>query len=319
MKTDFNIAHINQASKIQPRTEYILVTDPALSQWDNTNARIALKYFPNSKVINIKGNTENIYYNEFMGHLSALRKVYESLIDEESRKVFRGYWLAKILHRFGEAVYSNTSHYITAGFIPKKDDVFIDVGACDGYTALKFLNLGCKVYAFEMDKINFELTKKLAEEKNFVVENYALGAYPHEMKYIHANGGSNLNSAGSDVARIITLDSYVGENNLSHVDFIKIDTEGAELDILKGAALTIARFKPILAISAYHKPNDFWVLMHFIKSIRPDYEFAMRHYAERIEDYSLFSDAIRNREILNSLGLEPDFRNYHYECVLFAR
>ena len=104
---------------------------------------------------------------------------------------------------------------------------------------------------------------------------------------------------------------------MPRVDFIKLDVEGAELDVLRGAVTTIARFKPILALSAYHKLDDFWTLMNFVKSIRPDYEFAMRQFADTVETVpSVYSAERRNFAV--SLGLEPEFRGWS-ECVLFAR
>ena len=98
---------------------------------------------------------------------------------------------------------------------------------------------------------------------------------------------------------------------------IKLDVEGAELDVLRGAAATIVRFKPILALSAYHKFDDFWVLMNFVKSLRSDYEFALRHSYDSPEDVPInFSEKYIN--YLTSLGLEAGARSYG-ECVLFAR
>ncbi|MBR0288246.1 MAG: FkbM family methyltransferase [Selenomonadaceae bacterium] len=160
--------------------------------------------------------------------------------------------------------------------------------------------------------------RKVGEENNFAVENLELGSYNHTAKFTHAlnPGASSIDPNGNETAQIITLDSYVRENNLPRVDFIKMDVEGAELDILKGAATTIARFKPILALSAYHKWEDFWTLTSFIKSIRPDYEFAMRQsYVTPENEPANFKNGVMH---LVNLGLEPDGRNF-YECVLFAR
>lgn len=75
--------------------------------------------------------------------------------------------------------------------------------------------------------------------------------------------------------------------NLPRVDYIKLDIEGAELDMLHGAAKTITRFKPKMAVSAYHKPEDLWTLATYIKSLRADYEFEFRHYQVDFSDYDM--------------------------------
>ena len=105
---------------------------------------------------------------------------------------------------------------------------------------------------------------------------------------------------------------------MPRVDFIKFDVEGAELDVLQGATSTIARDKPILAISAYHKWDDFWTLMNFVKSIRSDYEFAMRQYRSSLEDLPPSDQNIQLENFLYSLGLDVKVCWYN-ECVLFAR
>ena len=312
---DFNVVHLSQAAKIFPQPEYVFV-----ATYIDVNA--AIKNFPASKVFgldNINGNA-NENYETFMAHLDDLQEVYESLIDEESKKTFCGYWLGKISNQLGKLVYANTPQYICHGFIPERGAIVIDCGACDGGTALRFSQMGCKVYGFEMDRKNFELAKKVAEENNFVVENLGLGSFKHEMAYTHVDGNigaSYLNANGTDKTTITTLDSYVGEKNLPRVDFIKMDVEGAELDILKGATATIARFKPILALSAYHKLDDFWTLMNFVKSVRPDYEFAMRHYPWSREDVP-FMFGKGQEEFFYSLGLDVRIPGF-VECVLFAR
>lgn len=296
---------------MHPRPEYILV-------FNNIDARVAVKRAPNCKVLSIdRGNTDQIY-EMFMNHLPELKEVYESLIDEESHNTFCGYWLSSISNQIGEIFYSKSAHYLVEGFIPEPGAVVIDGGVFDGGTAALFSEMGYKVYGFEMDKKNFEIAKKVAEEKNFVVENLSLGSYKHEMHYNPGGGsGNSWNFKGSEITQVTTLDSYVRENKIPRVDFIKLDVEGAELDILKGARISIARWKPILAISAYHKWDDFWKIMGFIKSIRHDYEFLMRQSSETRDEEPL--NFYKGQEdYLCALGLEPEIR-YFWECVLFAR
>ena len=257
-------------------------------------------------------------YKMFMTHLDDLREVYESLIDEQSKKTFCGYWLGRTTTRLGDFVYSNAPHYLISGFVPQEGGIVIEAGAFDGGTAAVFADMGYKVHTFEMDKINYERTRKVAEEKNFVVENCGLGSFKHVEHYNSTDKNfSKLTGNGKETVEIIKMDAYVREKKLPRVDMIKLDVEGAELDILRGAAMTITCFKPILALSAYHKLDDFWTLMNFVKSIRPDYEFAMRHsYEIPEEEPNNFSEQRVN--YLLSLGLEVASRSPG-ECVLFAR
>ena len=310
---EFNVVHISNSAKIFPQPEYVFVMD-------FQSPMFVKKFMGDRKIIfpySIRGLTNEQVYEIFMSHLSDLQEVYESLIDEESKKTFRGYWLGCICNRIDEVVSADTPHYFLHGFIPKPNDIFIDCGSYTGWTAAQFAKLGCKVYSFEMNKTNFEMAKEMASEYGFTVENLGLGSYPHKANYINNKGASRLDPNGSETTSVITLDSYVREKNLPRVDFIKMDVEGSELDVLKGAAISIACWKPVLALSAYHKLDDLWTLMNFVKSIRPDYEFAMRQYPTTYESSpQIFGDDLKN--IFGSLGLDMKYYGYE-ECVLFAR
>lgn len=315
---DFNIVNVKDCAKISPRPERIFISSdnfPSVVEF-----KLAKKFFSDVKILRqarIRGLPTERVFEIFMTNLPALQEVYKSLVDEDSKKTFCGYWLGCITNQMSEVVYANTPQYICPGFLPKAGDIVFDCGAYDGGTSVRFVNMGCKVYAFEMEKANYDKTLKVAEEKNFVVENFALGSHKHKVNYIPRGIASRIDSGGTATAQVITIDNYVGEKNLPRVDFIKMDVEGTELDILKGAAITISRFKPILALSAYHKLDDFWTLTKFIKSIRPDYEFALRQYATTPEDAPGWFPKSR-LDYMESFDLEVNHPNYE-ECVLFAR
>jgi len=64
------------------------------------------------------------------------------------------------------------------------------------------------------------------------------------------------------------------------VTYIKMDIEGAELNALKGAANTIKKNKPRLAICVYHKPEDILEIPVFLSELVPSYQFYLRHHSQ---------------------------------------
>lgn len=67
-----------------------------------------------------------------------------------------------------------------------------------------------------------------------------------------------------DDVRLETLDSY----NFTDVDYIKIDAEMHELQVLQGAANTINKYKPVLYVELHGKPED-------VRANDPAYQYIM--------------------------------------------
>ena len=53
---------------------------------------------------------------------------------------------------------------------------------------------------------------------------------------------------GTEGARAVTLDSMVRLDGCPRVDFIKLDVDGHEVAVLRGARITLERFRPIIAL-----------------------------------------------------------------------
>ena len=277
-KSDLTILHINDINK-QPHPKYCFVVEDFGTF---VTLKRLLEYNLEPIFLEFKEFPGTVNFDFYIEHLPRIFEVYQDLIDDESRDVLIGYMLAQISKRISFCKFSNNVQYILNGFEPKPNEIVIDCGVCDGATSAMFADFGCRVIGFEMDSENYKIASEVAKNKNFVVENFGLGDENKSVTYRHAKdniGGSKISINGTLKTQIITLDSYVQEHHLPSVDFIKMDVEGAELSILKGATNTITRFKPRLALSAYHKPEDIFTLYEFVKSIRPDYEFAFRHYA----------------------------------------
>lgn len=259
-------------------------------------------------------------YDIYMKNLDNLLEVYNQLEDEPSRKAFLGFITAKVTRNLNRAYFSETSQYICEGFLPKDGALVVDGGACDGSTSAKFADMGYRVIAFELDEANFKLAELLACKKNFSVENLGLGAFKHKAKYTREPNHMythKVSEFGTSTVEITTLDSYFHEHRLPKVEFIKLDVEGAELDVLKGATSLITHDKPILAISIYHKIEHLWLIPKFIKNICNNYKFSLRHFVTNIDDApNLFNESLQKE--LYSLTGSPGLVSFG-ECVLFAK
>lgn len=84
------------------------------------------------------------------------------------------------------------------------------------------------------------------------------------------NANENDNCIEEDVS-LMTVDEFVEENDIPHIDFIKADIEGAERNMLMGATRVLKEFAPKLSICTYHLPDDKDVLEKIIKDANPDY------------------------------------------------
>src|SRR6185312_7482525 len=141
-------------------------------------------------------------------------------------------------------------------------DTFIDIGANVGFYTLLGASLvgpDGQVHSFEPTPSTFDLLKRNTEEKRTVYLNeLALGSKKGEATL--ADFGlleSGLNSlvrleyqslpSQKITVPIITLDSYVKEKGIVP-KMLKIDAEGMELEILKGAGETLRNDKPILVL-----------------------------------------------------------------------
>jgi hypothetical protein len=71
---------------------------------------------------------------------------------------------------------------------------------------------------------------------------------------------------------LTTIDALVAKYQLERVDFIKMDIEGAEMAAIRGAAQTLRRFRPRMALATYHTPQDIAGVPREVGGIRTDYQ-----------------------------------------------
>jgi len=81
-----------------------------------------------------------------------------------------------------------------------------------------------------------------------------------------------------EIVESTTIDAYAAEQKLS-VGLLKADVEGHEMQVLRGGLEVLKRDRPILLLSMYHTPADFFGLRQFVETELGDYEFRIRKYS----------------------------------------
>lgn len=223
-------------------------------------------------------NQKTLYTNEELKTQEEHKKFYNENVSENKICGF------KFTDRsFNEHCFLND--FLTDAdkeYIKNKD--IIDAGAYIGDSSLAFTELtSANVHAFEPFK----------ESYNKMLENIELNnvsnIVPVNASLSDKNGGDTIYLSGNNIQGItsdknyrrytksftvkgITIDKYVQENNLN-VGFIKVDVEGTERRLLKGAIETLKSQKPILLFSIYHTPDDFFELKPMIEKLDLGYNF----------------------------------------------
>lgn len=196
-------------------------------------------------------------------------------------------------------------YHLDKKIIPEKGDIVIDCGACWGDTPLEFgSTIGEKgfVYAFEfiprnieIIKINLDLNRSISSRIK-IMKNAVWSESNKNVYYMDQGPGSTVKFEKFDgyqgVCKSLSIDDLVQKENMSKVDFIKMDIEGAEPKALLGAINTIKRFKPKLAISIYHNLNDYSQIATWIDNLRQGYRFYIRHYTIHAEETVLYAKVV---------------------------
>jgi FkbM family methyltransferase len=161
------------------------------------------------------------------------------------------------------------------------EEILIDAGCYNFNTSKRLLEVAQgvkKIYAYEPDENNYNFIKQRVDElglTNVVLGQYAWWSEDTTITFKSDGGTSEINlSDGDIIVNTRHIDGVIPEDE--QVTYIKMDIEGAELEALKGAVNTIKRCRPMLAISIYHKPNDYLELIEFCLSLNPDYKVYIR-------------------------------------------
>jgi len=159
------------------------------------------------------------------------------------------------------------------------DETFVDCGAFDGDTVHDFIHVAQgrfrRIITFEPNPDNFRKLAASLTDDRVLVHAKAVGAKPQTLHLVGSGAGSTISQSGGTAIDCTTLDiALAGEQPT----YIKMDIEGSEMDALLGAAETIRRHRPKLAICVYHRPDHLWRIPLLLKKLFPDSHMTLRSH-----------------------------------------
>jgi FkbM family methyltransferase len=167
---------------------------------------------------------------------------------------------------------------------------FLDVGANDGiYAVFAASRVGPDgtVWAFEpsareVARLQFNLDLNHLSVRVFPIAladvsgqaNLTVGGYEHEAhNTLGAFAYQGIEANGTETVEVRQLDTVLEDNPLPRIDVMKLDVEGAELRVLRGAISTIEHYRPYIVFevsekSLYHQNCTREELLAFLQSRR---------------------------------------------------
>lgn len=174
-----------------------------------------------------------------------------------------------------------------------KNDTVIEGGIFDGITTLKIAKhlINGKIYGF--DPLISNEKEELFFNKKIEIIKKALWNNNKDLYFINNGAGSyvseNISSLEYIKVNAITIDNFIENHKLEKFDFLKLDVEGAELNVLIGAIESIKKFRPKLAISIYHSLEDFFEIPYYLMQELKEYNFNIRLYSGALMDTVLYA------------------------------
>ena len=226
-------------------------------------------------------------------HRPEFEQLYASLADDESRVVLLAATKGRMFQRYRFLMQGNLflrdlatfpQYFTEQIFTFSGPEFLVDCGAFDGDTLVAFFALMERLGSDESRAVALEADSDNMKSVLQTLQRYALS----NVEVIEAAVGKDdvardasdfFNCRERSDARqvqVVTLDRVLEGKAPT---LIKMDIEGAELDGLSGAELTISQFHPKLAICVYHETSHLIEIPSYILANHPKYRVFMRHHA----------------------------------------
>ena len=193
-----------------------------------------------------------------------------------------------------------------------------DIGSNAGYYSNMLIKISNKVFSFEPIKYHCINQKKIFKKMNVKILNLGLGNKRDKKRlFIPRNNdpeASFINKRKNFASTFVNLErgDYVFGNK--KIDFIKIDVEGYELDVLRGLKSQIQNFKPLLLVEIEKRHNkNYLKVFKFLNNYNYNvYYLTEKNKLEEIPIKSI-DRFIKNRQKLKLIDTERYINNFFFK------
>ena len=201
--------------------------------------------------------------------------------------------IRRILNRFGYDVTRLNPTEIGGSplcdmkrFLHNDQPLIFDIGANVGQSVRKFREElpNCTIHSFEPSPTTFELLRQnVSAFENLHLRNCALGSSSGQMSFLE-NTKPNMSSflplstygwgeiEKETLVEVETIDQYCSERDIQRMDILKSDTQGFDLEVLKGAEETIQENK----VGLVYLEIIFSDMYEYLPSLAEIYEFLVQ-------------------------------------------
>lgn len=196
--------------------------------------------------------------------------------------------------------------------IPGHDfKTFVDVGANIGQTAIQIRAAfpDTTIHSVEPVKKTFYQLQQNTKGYNVLTHNLALGSKNEiiEIKIDESNTNSSINSlvstnnenisgkVSAETIKVVATAEFCKTHNIQHIDYLKIDTEGYDLEVIKGAENLLLNnaISFIEAEVSMNPGNTFHVSFEEVKKYLEQYNYRLFGLYEQVHEWKIKSPVLR--------------------------
>ena len=190
-------------------------------------------------------------------------------------------------------------------------ETIVDVGANEGQTANRFIKVfpTARIFCVEPVLETFKRLKNNVKENNISCHNLALGSENGslEIKTSFDNSNSTMNSLKTtnlinegkefktEKVNVVTLDMFCKEQLISEIGYLKIDTEGFDLEVLKGGRFMLEQRKiGFIEVEAGMNPdNKYHVSFADLKNYLESFDYYLFGVYEQFQEWIIKKPILR--------------------------